>query len=188
VLEDTTPKHLPIKIKIKKEKEQSFKDLKNEKWFRDLELEVTNTGSKPIYYLALVLEMPEMTYDDGRVLAYPLIFGRGELVDLTAKVLSDDTRLEPGETYTFKIPDKWSKGFEHAKARDNKPDPKRVQIWFQVINFGDGTGFMGADGISVPQSKNSRVEPSLRYPYACACQLNIATDSFKARLSQNSHF
>src|ERR1043165_1279550 len=125
VLEDTIPKHLPIKVKIKKEKEQAFKDLKNEKWFRDLEIEVTNTGSKPIYYLAIVLEMPEITYDAGRVLGYPLIFGRGELVDLTAKVLSEDTPLGPGETYTFKIPDKWAKGFEHVKARDNK-DRKSV--------------------------------------------------------------
>ena len=48
-LEDLIPKHVPIKIKIKKEKEAGFKDLKNEKWAREFELEVTNTGTKPIY-------------------------------------------------------------------------------------------------------------------------------------------
>src|SRR5947209_4753818 len=59
VLEDTIPKHLPIKVKIKKEKEKAFKDLKNEKWLRDFELEVTNTGDKPIYYLGLLIVLPE---------------------------------------------------------------------------------------------------------------------------------
>jgi hypothetical protein len=46
----------PIKIKVKKEKEQSFKDLKNEKWLREFELEVTNTGDRPIYYLEIVMD------------------------------------------------------------------------------------------------------------------------------------
>src|SRR5450432_4703168 len=55
VLEDLIPKHVPIKVKIKKEKEQSFKDLKNEKWAREFELELTNTGGKAIYSLSLML-------------------------------------------------------------------------------------------------------------------------------------
>lgn len=52
-LEDEIPKHIPLKIKIKKEKEKEFKDLKNEKWARDFELEVTNTGRRPsIFFLS----------------------------------------------------------------------------------------------------------------------------------------
>ena len=39
-LEDEIPKHLPIKIKVK--------HLNNEKWTRDLEVEVKNTSNKPI--------------------------------------------------------------------------------------------------------------------------------------------
>ena len=34
IFENKIPAHIPIKIKIKKEKEKSFKDLKNEKWPR----------------------------------------------------------------------------------------------------------------------------------------------------------
>src|SRR5687767_15898161 len=34
-LEDQLPKHLPIKIKIKSDREKGFKDLKNESWARD---------------------------------------------------------------------------------------------------------------------------------------------------------
>src|SRR4028118_1708036 len=44
-LEDKIPKHLPLKIKVK--------NLNNEKWARDVEVEVTNTGDKPIYHLSL---------------------------------------------------------------------------------------------------------------------------------------
>ncbi|HEX8557870.1 MAG TPA: hypothetical protein VF668_07220 [Pyrinomonadaceae bacterium] len=35
-------------MKLKSEK--SFKDLKNKRWLRELELEVKNTGSRPIHY------------------------------------------------------------------------------------------------------------------------------------------
>src|SRR3982750_4221271 len=56
IFENKIPSHIPIKIKIKKEKEQSFKDLKNEKWLREFELEVTNTGDKPIYYFEITMD------------------------------------------------------------------------------------------------------------------------------------
>jgi hypothetical protein len=48
IFENKVPAHIPIKIKIRKEKEESFKDLKNEKWLGEFELEVTNTGDRPI--------------------------------------------------------------------------------------------------------------------------------------------
>src|SRR6267142_246433 len=63
-LEDTIPAHVPIKVKIKAEKEQAFKDLSNEHWVRDLEIEVKNTGTKPIYFLHLQLHL-ETTGPDG---------------------------------------------------------------------------------------------------------------------------
>src|SRR5438270_12982326 len=59
-LKDKTPTHVPIKIKIKAEKEKLFKDVTNENWLRDLEIEVTNTGNKPIYYIGLTIEMTEV--------------------------------------------------------------------------------------------------------------------------------
>lgn len=153
--EDKIPKHLPIKVKLKPEKEKAFKDLKNEKWVRDFELEVTNTGAKPIYFFAILLEVPELISESGRRLGYPLIYGRHELASFTAKLLSEDIPLEPGRSYTFKLPDRWVKGLEAMQTRVKKPILKQVQIRFQVINFGDGTGFMGMDGVSVPQPKNS---------------------------------
>src|SRR4051812_46130380 len=70
-LEDKIPKHLPIKVKIKKEKEKAFKDLKNEKWMRELEVEVTNIGDKPIYFLYFVVTLDDITAPNGTNMAFP---------------------------------------------------------------------------------------------------------------------
>jgi hypothetical protein len=57
--------------KLKKEKEESFKDLKNEKWLREFELEVTNTGDKPIYFLYIMLGTNVKDKEDGLELYVP---------------------------------------------------------------------------------------------------------------------
>src|SRR5678815_3765021 len=41
------PKHIPIKVKVK--------NINNDKWAHDLEVEVTNKSDKPIYYLSLLV-------------------------------------------------------------------------------------------------------------------------------------
>src|SRR6185295_9833142 len=46
LLEIKSSQDLPFRIKLKEEKEKSFKDLKNDKWLREFELELTNTGDK----------------------------------------------------------------------------------------------------------------------------------------------
>ena len=50
---DKIPKHIPIKVKVKKP--EKLKDAENEDWLGELELEVTNTGTKPIYHLHISL-------------------------------------------------------------------------------------------------------------------------------------
>src|SRR3982751_163309 len=93
--EDTTPQHLPIKVKIKKEKEKAFKDLKNEKWARDLEIEVTNIGAKPIYFLDLELIPEGVKSSSGYPIGFPLRYGRMELGDFTAPILPEDVPIQP---------------------------------------------------------------------------------------------
>jgi predicted membrane protein len=50
-VEDKIPAHLPIKVKVKNP--DKALDLKNEKWLGDLEIEVTNRGSKPMGLMKL---------------------------------------------------------------------------------------------------------------------------------------
>src|SRR5918999_384541 len=82
---DEIPKHIPIKVKIKKEKEKAFKDLKNEKWVRDFQLEITNTGTKPIYYLNLWIDLPEITGPGGFKMGFSVSYGRGEFISIETK-------------------------------------------------------------------------------------------------------
>ncbi|MDT4951968.1 MAG: hypothetical protein QOJ02_106 [Acidobacteriota bacterium] len=155
-LKDTIPKHLPIKVKIKKEKEKAFKDVKNEKWLRDLEIEVTNTGDKPIYLLHMLLILPEIKASDGVGIAFLLHYGRKELGDIETKAGPDDVPIKPGETYVFSLPEITAVSWERFKRRENRPDPKKLILHFQILSFGDGTGFVGNDGIAIPHAPNER--------------------------------
>jgi hypothetical protein len=154
-LEDKIPKHLPIKVKIKKEKEKAFKDLKNEKWLRDFELEITNTGNKPIYFLSLSITLPEIIapYQIGpgvNKMGFTIHYGRSELGRIEPKAASSDVPIQPGETYVFSFSNIVVESWEIFRQRENKPDPTKLILRFQILSFGDGTGFAGNSGIALP--------------------------------------
>ncbi|HEX8844398.1 MAG TPA: hypothetical protein VF791_07130 [Pyrinomonadaceae bacterium] len=156
VFEDTTPKHLPIKVKVKKEKEKAFKDLKNEKWMRDFELEVTNTGNKPIYFLYFVVTLSDTTAPNGTNIAFPLMYGRAELGNIENKATPDDVPIKPGETYVLKAYDGNVRGWDLFRRNHNKPQPKKLIFRFQILSFGDGTGFESTGGLPVPEPPKER--------------------------------
>jgi len=156
-LEITIPKHLPIKVKMKEEKEKAFKDLKNEKWMRDFELEITNTGDKPIYFLSLMITLPEIIAPfqigpDVNKVGFSIHYGRGQLIDIETKPWPDDIPLKPGETYVYSISDLVVEGWERFRREENSPDAKKLILDFQALSFGDGTGFIGNHGMAVPQA------------------------------------
>lgn len=68
-LDNRVPSHLPVKLKIKKENEEGFQNVKNEHWISDFELEVKNTGDRPIYGLSVVWLLEEVTMPDGNYYA-----------------------------------------------------------------------------------------------------------------------
>jgi hypothetical protein len=150
-LEDQIPKHLPIRIKIKQEKEEAFKDLKNDKWLRDFELEVKNVGDKPIYFLSLIFTMPEVKTPDGNDYGFSLHYGRGDLLDFSNSLKPEDTPLKVGDTYVFRIGKNLVEGWEHFRTQNKAMlRPKKALIRFNLVNFGDGTGFMGTTGVPIP--------------------------------------
>lgn len=142
--ENTVPAHVPIKVKLKSEK--SFKDLKNRGWARELEIEVKNTGSKPIYYLYVLVVMPDVRVN-GHRLTMRTAYGRRELGLPETPVEPDDQPvLSPGEALTLKFPEAKVRAYEFIRDRDGLPDPKRVEFEIQAVKFGDGTSFRGPDG------------------------------------------
>lgn len=158
-MEITIPKHLPIKVRIKEEKEKAFKDLKNAKWMRDLELEITNTGDKPIYLLSLII-ISEITspYQIGPIenkMGFSMHYGRSELGDIETKAAPDDIPIKPGETYVFSFPAREQVAWDRFRKRENKPDAKKLILKFQILSFGDGTGFWGNEGMAVPHGPDN---------------------------------
>jgi hypothetical protein len=139
-LEDKIPKHLPLKIKVK--------NLKSEQWVRDFAIEVTNTSDKPIYYLHLVIDLPDVTTENNNLLGFSLRYGRGALTNFDVPLQPDDVPIKPGESYTLKIPEQQRQGWERLVVRRGllKEEPKKVRFIFQVLNFGDGTGFRFTSG------------------------------------------
>lgn len=141
IFENKIPAHIPIKIKIKKEKEQSFKDLKNEKWLREFELELTNTGEKPIYFLYITMDTDVNFEGSGPEIVFPLTYGRAELGDIVTKATSDDVPIKPGETIILTVGDTtaWERGISEKRW----PESTKFSAEIQVLSFGDGTGYFG---------------------------------------------
>ena len=134
-------------------KETKIKDLNNPDWVRDFELEVTNTSNKPIYFLELWLMLPEIRSENNNPIAFSLRFGRIDFIHFNTRPISTDVPIQPGETYTLSIPEKWQQGWREFKLRSNEHDPRKVKIELVHMSFGDGTGFDGG-GEAYPYKKN----------------------------------
>jgi len=171
---DRIPQHLPIKIKIRNP--EKAKDLKNEDWLSDLEIEVKNTGDKPIYFLYITVILPDTKHDEtGNTIGYQLWYGRQELIDLQSPIISDDVPIRPGESCVLRVNENSARGWKRFRAEKNIAAPKKLEIHFQLINFGDGTGFGGTDGIPMPFSKDGSDASCREGPAASASSTTRAT-------------
>ena len=157
VFKNEIPEHVPVRVKLKSGK--SFKDLKNKGWARELEMEVKNTGSKPIYYLHVVLVMPDV-----RVGGYPLsmrtTYGRKALGLPETPVRPDDVPvLLSGQSLTVKLPESQARAYERARGLEGRPDPTIVEFEMQAVKFGDGTSFRGRAGKEWHEAKEKETTP-----------------------------
>jgi len=161
-VEDNIPKHLPVAVHLRAEKERAAKDLRNEKWVRDFELEVKNTGDKPIYLIRFDLVPDLGKPPTERTPGLTLEYGRDDLVDFNAPLTPQDVPIKPGEKVFIKIREEEMDGWDHFKRVENWPEqwskPKRVQLYFEILNFGDGTGFEGGGGTPHERPKPQQAE------------------------------
>ena len=151
-IETRVAAHLPIKLKIKKP--EKLKDAENEDWLSDLEIEVSNSGTKPIYHLYISLILPDVSTEDGKGVAYQLRYGRAQLSNFEEPVRPDDIPLMPGESTVIKLSEDRLKAWKSLRAKGKVANPKKLQFWFQWLNHGDGTGFAGPDGLPLPLVKS----------------------------------
>lgn len=186
VLDLRVPEHLPIKIKVTGEKNNAFKDVNNEHWAQDFELEIKNTGDKPIYFLLLVFTLPEVKMPDGNLYGFSLHYGRTDFISVTTSSTPEDIPIKPGESYVLKIPKHQVEGWESYSLREQIPQPKKVEIEFQFLSFGDGTGFR-AGGESFDKSKSvGCVEEKNRSDTRNEVNLWSGLSGWSGRFSANS--
>lgn len=140
-VENTIPKHVPLDVKLTKEKEKNWKDLKNENWARDFEVEITNTGDKPIYNFGLILyfDVPNDGQDRFRA---DIIYGRLGNGRIGSKPTADDIPLKQGESKTFTLQSLDVLMLEKGRREKGWRLPTKVRIKVGGLNFGDGTGFV----------------------------------------------
>jgi hypothetical protein len=143
------PKHLPIKVKIKKP--EMLKDAKNEDWLGDVELEITNTGTKPIYYLHISVYLPDVVSPRGHNYGFNLEYGRTALAALDVPIRPDDVPIRPDEVVILKVPANNAQAWKLTRANGKAANPKKLEFIFDYLNFGDGTGYVGSTGKSLPE-------------------------------------
>ena len=147
-IENLVPAQVPLRIKIKKEKEEKIRT--SRQWYKEFEMEITNTSDKPIYFFSLFIKMPGVTNEDGITMVFNVNFGRSELIDADVRPNADDKPLLPKETYTFVIPAKKQIAWEAWQKRNDKFDVPKLEIIFSHLSFGDGTGFTSTGGVPFP--------------------------------------
>ncbi|HEY0763289.1 MAG TPA: hypothetical protein VGD61_13045 [Pyrinomonadaceae bacterium] len=150
-LENKIPAHVPLEIKFKKDKEDKIRT--NAQWHKDFEMQITNTGDRPIYYFSLFVLMPGVTSNSGATMIFNVFFGRAALVDANEKPWPDDKPLLPKETYTFVISQENQIAWEAWQKRNNKFEVPKIEIVFDHLSFGDGTGFTSTGAVPFPTNK-----------------------------------
>jgi hypothetical protein len=148
VFDSEFPKQIPLKVKIKKDKEAAALDLTNKNWFRDIEIEVTNTSNKPIYYLRLDIII-DVSNDDMLPMVFPLRWGRPELADVDAKPGPDDIHIKPKATQVLTFPthivsildDNDKHEWEAWRDKYKKDDPMKLTVSVATLSYGNGNGF-----------------------------------------------
>ena len=98
---------------------------------------MTNTGDRPIYYLDI--EMDTDVSLGGPSIVFPLRYGRPELGDIVTKANSDDVPIKPGEIVI--LTSGQATTWERAVREWSLPQPTKFTAIFQVLSFGDGTGY-----------------------------------------------
>ena len=136
----------------RKFKNREFKDiplavtkvsnLQSDTWYKDLEIEVKNISNKPIYFILAYLQFRDVPVPGDGVYGIALTFGKRKNIDYTKDADPLDPHLNPGEKFTFTIPENNIR--EGLKDQHERTPElmKKLELHISVVSFGDGTGFV----------------------------------------------
>lgn len=126
---------------------------------KGFQIKIKNISKKPIYYILLDVHLPEtepLMLTPGGIW-FPLRFGYSKLVDNSLRIDEiPESELEkhplksikPGESALLGLDDEWAERVRNkieTQFPGDNPATKKLELSFQVINFGDGTGYLIGD-------------------------------------------
>jgi len=133
------------KLKIKTFKDmplevREVRKLQSDSWYKDLEIEVKNVSTKPIYYILASLYFPDVPAPGNGVWGISYHFGFNDNIDVARIADPQDPHVDPGKTLVLTIPEYFREGLKGQHER-SPGRYKKFEFRFNVISFGDGTGF-----------------------------------------------
>jgi hypothetical protein len=144
---------LPIEIVVRNLR-------KKEHWLRDLELEIKNVSTKPIYGVYFLLLLLDDKGPSGVPVGFSLEYGRSELLHPSLHASAGDKPFGSGETVIIRAEKRVWEGYEMRLANKNVPEQASYNLRMIVtaITFGDGTGFING-GVPYPDRPPTRLRP-----------------------------
>ena len=133
---------------------RKVENLQSQTWPNDLEIEIENISNKPIYFINAVLEFPDDPAPNGSS-GIKFKFGKLENMDIARLAQPEDEHVDPGKTVVLKVSQVYRKGLM-ARQQKTPHNFKKLDFWFEIISFGDGTGYEGTQFLDL---KKQPVQP-----------------------------
>lgn len=163
---------------------RSIENLQSSGFPRAFAVELKNISNKPIYYIEAVALFPDTKSFLGRPLGIKLTYGPGRLVDNTKRAQSGDNPIAPQRIFTITTNPAQEGALQGTVSRGDFPmsATNKVILGIQVINFGDGTGFIGSTPYNDSTIANSKftVSPaSMRTNFASRSSTQVCANWHK---------
>ncbi|HMH44321.1 MAG TPA: hypothetical protein VK557_12605 [Pyrinomonadaceae bacterium] len=143
-------KDMPLQI-------QNVRNLQSANWSTDLEIELKNVSSKPIYFVLAYLDFPNHSTPSGIWFE----FGSRSNIQVQRLAKADDPHIDPGQTLVLRIAEQFWAGLRIQDQ--NSPEMfRKLDLHLGVVSFGDRTGFeveRASDYRSNPPPVEEVVEP-----------------------------
>lgn len=144
------PSHVPLRVEIRNGGLDSN--------LEDVEIKITNTGTRPIYYLSLTLASAEEFMPRNRVgLGTSLKIGNPKLADYSRSASHFETErantvpFAPQDSRIFFIAKQEAEGFWKVMNDKGYPTDSKLVLEIQNLSFGDRTGYFTRDAIEMPK-------------------------------------
>lgn len=155
---------------------KSINNLQSSNFPADFEIEMKNISNKPIYYMHVAVFFSETSRLMGNPYGCKLVFGNKNLININNLPDPTDIPAKPGENFVLR-----GVGVKNIrKLFESNMDGSnvgvalsKIVIFFQMINFGDRTGYLGATPIPTAKKVSQNLPGSTNLGKTFLASTNI---------------